>query len=108
MLYHLTTTLPDRETAEALARALVENQRVACAHIHPAHDAFYLWEGALCATREFSLHCIVTEDALEAAAACIRAQHPHTVPCVMSWPVRAHGEAYEAWARSINTPIPTF
>lgn len=90
-------TCPDRATADALARALVELNLAACVSIVPGIRSVYRWQGKI-ETGEEQLLMIKTRGAryhdLERE---LRARHPYEVPEIVALPI-AHGFApYLAW-----------
>ena len=100
MLYALTTTLPTAAAAQQLATILIEQKLVACAHVQPAHTAYYIWEGATCTEQEVSLQCITHAQALTAASTYIQHHHPYNIPCIISWPITSHNDAYTKWVKA--------
>lgn len=104
MLHILYTTLPDIDTANHIARALVEHKLVACAQVMPAHQSFYYWEGALCNEPEVALWCKTPAAMVEKAMAHLQGLHPYDTPCLLAWPASHANPAYAAWAQH-NTAI---
>lgn len=92
------TTLPDRESADRLAAALVEEGLAACAQVDGPLTSHYRWEGRACREQEWRL-VLKTDPGREAALrARVHALHPHRVP---QWLVlgASASEAYLAWLR---------
>ncbi|MFM7086798.1 MAG: divalent-cation tolerance protein CutA [Cyanobium sp.] len=93
------TTLPSREQALDLARALVQEGLVACAQIS-AIESVYVWQGDLQQEPEFRLllkACASRYDAIEAA---ILARHPYDLPAIHAQAVVRVHEPYGTWIRS--------
>lgn len=82
MLY---TTCPDRGEALSLARALLQEQLIACANIGEGHQALYHWQGTLEETREVALLCKTNRAKAAAAMAYIKAQHSYATPAIIGW-----------------------
>lgn len=97
MLYSLVTTLPNHESAEVIARLLLEGRLVACAHVHAPQRSLYYWQGALCDETEVSVSAITHTSLLAKASAAMRAHHPYAVPCIISSPITSHLADYDAW-----------
>ena len=93
-------TCPDPESAEALARRLVEAAQAACVNIVPGLRSVYLWKGTLETETEQLLIIKTRVDAYAALEKTIRAHHPYEVPEVISVPVDAGLPAYLAWIDS--------
>lgn len=93
----LYVTYPDAETANHIARVLVEEKLIACANILGEIGSVYRWEGQASQVREVvTLH--KTTRAREAeATARIQALHPYTNPAILTLPVIGGAEGFLAW-----------
>ena len=89
------TIPPDK--AEALAKALVENRLSACVNIIPAVNSFYRWEGKLCEDTESLLIIKTTEARFPGLMNFIKANHPYSVPEIISLPVSEGNPDYMGW-----------
>ena len=90
-------TAPDAETAERLARALVEERFAACVNVIPGMQSIYRWEGKV---EEASEHLLVAKTRaarVSALAARVRALHPYALPEVVALPVKGGSDAYLRW-----------
>ncbi|MBI1364998.1 MAG: divalent cation tolerance protein CutA [Alphaproteobacteria bacterium] len=83
----LYVTAPDRQTAEALARGLVEARLAACVNVIGAATSFYRWQGAIQSAEETALIVKTTAEAAPAARDFIMARHPYETPCVVALPI---------------------
>jgi len=94
------TSLPDRETAQALARSLVIGRLAACVNVGAPVESMYHWRGEIETAREVPV-VIKTRQALYAAVeAAVRAVHPYELPEVIAVPV-IHGlSGYLDWIRT--------
>jgi periplasmic divalent cation tolerance protein len=92
-------TAPDPQTAEAMARTLVEERMAACVNVIPGLISVYRWKGDV--QRENEALMIVKTT--QARAAELRDRivqlHPYDVPEVVVLNVAAGHEAYLAWVR---------
>lgn len=81
-IIYLYATAPDRATAEALARALVEARLAACVNIMAEGLSIYRWAGETAAEPE--VYMLVKTTVAQAAAArdLIVARHPYETPAV--------------------------
>lgn len=92
------TTLPDRGTADRVARVLVEERLAACANAYPV-ESVYRWQGRLEQASEWAL-ALKTRQALYAAVERrIRELHPYEVPAVVAYDITAGLPDYLAWIR---------
>lgn len=93
----VVTNLPSRESAEILARSLVEKQVAACVNILPSCRSVYRWKGSVEWADEVPLMIKTTEARYPALEAAIREQHPYEIPEIIALPV-VHGlPDYLAW-----------
>lgn len=91
------TNLPDRGTALALARSLVDAKLAACVNVLGGCTSIYRWQGETETAEEVTV-LIKTRAALyDEMERAIRTQHPYAVPEVVAVPV-SHGlPAYLEW-----------
>ena len=92
-------TAPDAETAERIARVLVEERAAACANIVPGVVSVYRWEGEVQRDDEVLVVMKTTEDAFEVLRARAVELHPYDVPEVLALPVQAGHAPYLDWVR---------
>lgn len=98
----LYSTWPDRPSAEAAARELVEARLVACANIVSGAVSVFSWEGQVQAETEvIMLAKTCTQSAKQARDTLLRL-HPYDLPCVTAWPIGGPGAnpAFLAWIGS--------
>lgn len=89
----LYVTMPDRVSAETLARALISDRLAACVNIHAEMSSVYRWEGDVASDREIPM--IVKTSARQAPAARDRiiTLHPFDCPCVIALPIERDASA---------------
>ena len=93
----VVTNLPSRETAETLARHLVEKQVAACVNVLPACRSVYRWKGAVEWADEVPLMIKTTEARYAALEHAIRELHPYELPEIVAVPVTNGLPEYLAW-----------
>jgi len=81
-----------------LARALVDEQLVACVNLLPGVTSIYRWQGALEETGEVTFVAKTTDARLSAAIARLCELHPYEVPEVLSLDADA-SEPYGQWVQ---------
>ena len=90
-------TAPDAETAQRVARALVDERLIACANVLPGVTSIYRWEGAVHTDAE----CLVVMKTREALVPRLMeratALHPYEVPELLSLSVTEGLPAYCHW-----------
>ncbi len=89
----LYSTWPDRESAEAAARSLVEARLVACANILPEAVSVFLWEGEIQTESETVMFAKTTVAQVAAAQGALLRLHPYDTPCVLAMPLLAAGSS---------------
>ncbi|MEQ1609496.1 MAG: divalent-cation tolerance protein CutA [Hyphomonadaceae bacterium] len=90
-------TCPDRASAEAIARACLEERLVACANIGGKVTSMYRWNGAVETADEITLMLKTRADLFGKLSARARALHPYNVPCIIATGLIAVEPAYAAW-----------
>ncbi|HVZ17665.1 MAG TPA: divalent-cation tolerance protein CutA [Terriglobales bacterium] len=97
------TTSGNREEAEKIANALVENEMAACVNIVGPITSVYRWEGKVETASEFLLIVKTWEDAYERVEQAIRELHSYELPECIALRVEKGSEAYLEWVEnSVN------
>jgi len=91
------TTCPDVETAERIARVLVEEGLAACVNILPPMRSIYKWKGKTEGTDEQLLVIKITQARFPEVMNRIRALHPYELPEVIAVPIADGLPEYLAW-----------
>jgi len=84
------TNLPDRESAVALARTLVERRLAACVNVLGECTSVYRWQGKIEEAAEVPVLIKTSEDAYPALERSLRELHPYELPEIIAVPL-AHG-----------------
>jgi periplasmic divalent cation tolerance protein len=91
------TTVPDAETAQKIARSLVERRLAACVNILAPCQSIYYWQGAVEDSNEVPMLIKTTAARYGVLEAAITALHPYEVPEIVAWPL-SHGlPEYLSW-----------
>jgi periplasmic divalent cation tolerance protein len=94
------TNLPDRDTALALARALVERRLAACVNLLGTCSSVYRWKGAVESADEVPV-LIKTRLALyPQVEQAIRELHPYELPEIVAVRLEAGLPDYLQWIAS--------
>jgi periplasmic divalent cation tolerance protein len=91
------TTLPDAESAQALAGQLIEARLAACVNILAPCRSVYRWQGKVEDANEVPLLIKTTAARYDALEAAIRARHPHELPEIVAVPLARGLPGYLAW-----------
>jgi len=98
------TNLPDRESADALAKALVEKRVAACVNLLSPCRSVYRWKGEIEREEEHPVLIKTTEAAYPALEAAIREAHPYELPEIVAVPVVRGFTAYLDWVVEETKP----
>ena len=91
------TNLPDRESAKALARALVERRLAACVNVGAAVVSIYHWQGQIETEIEVPIAIKTRQVLYSKVEAAIREIHPYELPEVVAVPITNASAAYLEW-----------
>ncbi len=99
-------TAPNAETADRIARDLVDKRLAACVNVIPGMRSTYRWEGAITQGEEWVLIAKTRAGHMAALTACVRDRHPDQTPCVVAIPLSADHGAHDflAWAAEETAP----
>jgi periplasmic divalent cation tolerance protein len=103
--YVALCTCPDFETAQGLARQLVESSLVACVNVVPGLRSIYRWNGSVCEDTEVLMILKTTGDRLEAARERLLQLHPYDLPEFVALAVSSGHDPYLRWVAD-STRIP--
>lgn len=99
----VTITVPSREEARALARALVEARLAASVNILAEIESVYWWQGALRDGAETLLLAKTRTDLVARLVDFVSARHAYLCPCVIATPIAAGNPDYLAWIEAETT-----
>lgn len=94
------STCPDADTAQRLARALVEARAAACVSVVGPLTSVYRWHDAVETAGELLLLIKTQADRYPALEQALRALHPYEVPEIIAVPVEHGSTDYLEWVRS--------
>ena len=91
------TVLPDAESAERLARVLVEEGSAACVQVVGPVSSTYRWQGRVENAREWLCLAKTNRRRYAALEAAVIRAHPYDTPEVIAVPVAAGSLRYLDW-----------
>jgi len=97
-------TCPDRETAAALARALVEQRLAACVNVLPGIESVYRWQETIETDHEVLLLIKTRAAAYPRLEAELRRLHPYELPEIIAVSIDGGISEYLSW---INNEVTT-
>jgi len=98
------TNLPDRASAETLAKALVERRAAACVNVMSPCFSAYRWKGAVETAEEHPLFAKTTQDRYELLERVIRELHPYELPEIIAVRLAGGLPAYLQWVEAETRP----
>ena len=93
-------TCPDLNTAQKIARLLVENKHAACVNVLPGITSVYTWNDQVETAEEHLLVIKSSSQSYQAIENTIRSNHPYEVPEIIALPIDRVLPEYINW---INT-----
>lgn len=99
----MISNLPDRGSAESLARAVVELRLAACANVMAPCASVYRWQGKVETATEVPVLMKTTRERYAALEAAIKARHPYELPEIIAVPVSAGLLGYLSWVAAETT-----
>ena len=93
-------TAPDKETAQKIARTLVEQKLAACVNLLSPCESVYRWEDRLETATEIPMMIKTTAAAVARLSEAIIALHPYDVPEILALPAVDGLPAYLNWVRT--------
>lgn len=91
------TNLPDRDSAQRLARLLLDRRLAACVNILAPCDSVYRWRGEIQRETEHPLLIKTAADRYTELEASIRANHPYELPEIIAVPIARALPVYLNW-----------
>ena len=90
-------TVPSREMAEKISRALVEERLAACVNILPAARSIFRWKGKVSAATEIILIAKTRKALYARLEKRVKDLHSYDCPCIVAWPIEAGFAPYLDW-----------
>lgn len=73
-------TVPTRDVADTITRALLEKKLAACVNIAGPVTSVYEWEGSIQEDTEYQLFIKTTQACADDTYQCVKQHHPYDVP----------------------------
>jgi periplasmic divalent cation tolerance protein len=90
---------PDEESAERVARSLVEDRLAACVNTLPGVRSVYRWRGSVEVAGEVLLVVKARREDVESIAQRVQQLHPYEVPEVIALDIVEGHAPYLEWLR---------
>jgi periplasmic divalent cation tolerance protein len=89
--------VPDRESGERIAKALVQERLAACVNLVPGVVSTFRWEGEVKEESELLLIIKTASGRFEAVRAAITMSHPYDTPEIIALPIVEGDTKYMKW-----------
>ena len=96
----LITTTDNRDTAETIAKILIEKKLSACIQIIPGIISLYPWQGSLENSKEFYLQIKTKPELLQSCKDIILEHHNYDIPELLSLDADILNNNYEDWFKT--------
>ena len=96
-VFLILSTCPDADTAQRLARILVEERLAACVSLLPGGVSTYRWQGRVEQATEVQLLAKTPADRRDALMARLAELHPYELPEILVVETAAGLPAYLDW-----------
>lgn len=100
----IVSTFPDRQSAESMAKRLLDKRLVACVQLSEI-ESFYHWQGEVANDREIKFTAKTRDEHVAAIHAEIATHHPYDLPQCVTLPISTASEAYLAWIDAETQPL---
>ncbi len=100
------TNCPDADSAQGIARALVERNLAACVNQLAPVRSLYRWQGAIEEADEVPLLIKTAADRYPELERELRALHPYSVPEILAFDAERGLPDYLDWVAAETRPVP--
>ncbi|CAH1905739.1 Divalent-cation tolerance protein CutA [Candidatus Nitrotoga sp. HW29] len=99
------TNLPNRESAQRVANALIESRAAACINMLAECTSVYRWQEKIETASEVPLLIKTTRAAYPHLETVIRTHHPYELPEIIAVSVNAGLPGYLQWIMQETSPL---
>ena len=96
----VVTSLPNEETAKALAHILIEKNLAACVQLMNGLQSIYRWEGRLCEEQEILLSAKTLVSKWPEILSIIQENHPYDLPEILAFSPEQYSQQYGDWIQA--------
>lgn len=90
-------TIPDDESAKALAHKIINSKLAACVNIIPGITSIYSWDGKVNEDSEVLMMIKTKTSRVDDLVKFVKESHPYSVAEVISLPIEAGNPPYLDW-----------
>lgn len=88
---------PDRDSARAAARTLLDEKLIACANLLGPIESIFDWQGERGSAEEIGALFKTNEDLLDRAITRLEVLHPYDTPAILGWRCDSAADGTRAW-----------
>ena len=96
-------TFPDKESAESIARLLVNDKIAACINILPDITSIYMWEEQIKSTQEYLLLIKANKSFYHRIETLLIEYHPYELPEIIAVSIENGLPEYLSWIDSCHS-----
>jgi len=90
-------TFGQREEAERIGAAIVEDRLAACVNVLPGMTSMYWWEGRMQKESEVVLIAKTRRSLFPALKEKVLSLHSYDCPCIVAWPLAEGHQPFLDW-----------
>ncbi len=90
-------TVPDVDTAQTIARTVVQEGLCACVNVIPKIRSYYIYEGEFCEDNELLLLIKTAPSHFKALETRLKELHPYDTPEIIATPISESSSEYRSW-----------
>ncbi|BBL34378.1 divalent-cation tolerance protein CutA [Nitrosomonas stercoris] len=99
----ILTSLPDKTSAQKLAKILIEQRLAACVNILPSCTSIYRWQDQIETANEIPLLIKTVQERYTAIEKLIQSNHPYELPEIIAVPLDSGLPDYLQWVTRETT-----
>lgn len=97
-------TVPSEEAGERIAKALLEQELIACANLIAPVQSFYTWQGEMHSDNELLMVLKTRADLFQdKLVPAIQMLHPYEVPEIIAIPIEMGAQSYLNWMEEVTS-----
>ena len=100
----ILTNLPDRQSANEMAKVLIEERLAACVNILGDCSSVYRWEGKIENATEVPMLIKTRADCYQQVEQAIKRLHPYELPEIIAVPIVEGLPNYLKWVHEQTSP----
>jgi len=95
----IMVTINNRQQAEELIKALLQDRLIACGQCLPKMSSYYRWQGEMSRDDEYLILLKTQKHHYQAAEQLIKEQHPYEVPEIIAMDIVNGNQDYLTWIK---------